>query len=1506
MLWNPQPFAQAHESLVALADELSIPAVESILDPIKSDLRDLLSTPAKSDSSRSELAQKSIQVDENVIELNDTFINDAARIADELNLDEITAAKLAFYAIEDSQRLEISIVEAAITLFYVRRQYIINIVRFAVEVLPVTKFGLVLPAQQRVDHIVGALKLVEQSLTALKDRAKSSEFMGLHTDPQFNQLLKLQQSFLVIEHEALGNLLTAYLEGTTPETPTSVNSPGSARGLLDHIATFDNFDSRCVAYTSGIITWLTRTNSVSFNEDLWTYFNQDTQKSKWKLPFLFAGIKLVFCIGLDDECIGSMKNANLDAVLEMVRRSIDDGALEFWMSYVQDVSVQLGGFYFDKYRPLVRSRVPTLQAWRPELDELTISNFRSTMCSFVVSFIGEFADILKEMRLSEEDMYLAMEELDEDSHFSPGVDLERFFLLAALVFRDSADHSAKFFEKNSDEGDILHGFLVWGSSCRATLMAATFAELIGSLANDKATSEAVYEFILTGDLSTVDGSNHLVAVEGLALGSDGNNEREVSTNSSDKFALRWSSILDVLEYHTRPSESSGGTRSSIRGLDYPSSGSDGTKPISPASNFMPNIVAPMPTSNLPPQPATQYSLSQQHTEMTGTTDGVDRTHFPSTIEPLSDDMLLVLAAYMDLISRVASQSTRSHDYFLGKQVDGNQITGGFVPSLLKLLRMNQPINGSIFSALRPFASADMWRTLDSVILGKFDEVLLSLEDALEFLGLLTDLVQQRPLSPKFNEYVDFVFKLVLPWTTSPDAIKGHHHEKTHPASKLSQTDGNMGNTSLTQESALQNVRILIQIKSLHLSKSLLNDPDMKESMFNLFLDSKINDPLFAILCTGLDNIVHLDSDHPLIQSISADVEVLSLLLQMSKPPHFAFDKPILYNLHVIPHIALYAGSKHTDLSLASIKLLAQLDESNEFKATINRQSRILSILSSTFEATRIRVGLMTRMSDLQTPSTVKATLLNMLIQELAASSVPDHYMSVAHYLLGFRQSELGLELSLELDTGIGGIQSGSSLLMVICDLLLHCLSEPHANAMLLKLSTAVLSHLCNDTLTSEMVLSYMRRFDFWINTIRYEAATVSDVVGDDMLEHRAFMLEIWDREIKLCQRKLLLTIESHYIDALVPLVFSLVDLNNIRESSVALRCLSAWCELIPVLLVGDSKLSSQMDAAFVANVIQKLVNCLPQYSLQNADFAEPVANLLVVLSQKFEERGVDNVVARNSQGLFQSSLACMQPAQMNPRLRGHLYTLFCQCLKLALLVGETPTEQGTLNILTDCGPKVFQIACDDILNCFNEDLRFSALLFVQMSAVLGQRLDSTGITQILLTSNFISVFIVQVLEPTVNMLYFTNPITLKRSDEMGNDESNKYRKQTGEKQHKFLRASFSLLLPIAQTREGAENICGSRLLPLIKKSLGSLEDDSLLLVLQILISVLSCVGKNNVLATELIRNVLDVHHKTIRDILQRDASLNRALQNQHSDLSLLAREVTTLVYLTGAKITQLS
>lgn len=1257
MRWSLDKFVAFQTAVESDAD---VEELRSKLEPLKDDLSELVAVPPRNDASRSLLSKRVLEIEGEQYSLNQQFLDTAAQVSEELQIDEVAAAHLVFWSADDAKRLAVTGLEAAVALFFVRRQYIIDTLRFLLALDDLRDIAKNCLGPDPVGQVSGALRAVEQAIEDLSEKAKRSVLTGVDR----SALIALEKDFLLREHALLGTVFYGVVVADWATLDTIVP-------VLDHAASFERYTTQMISYFPALARFL-----FGHSEALPTMTNE-TLRSKWKLSWWRAALEVVHLSGVSasDELYGKC--------LPAVRRAIDEGGLEFLLALIEDAGNQSSGIT-DKYDYLVRSRVPQLDG---SIYFMLVKHIFEISVLTTQAFVENLADILKEMRLNEEDTYLALSS-EQPPDEGPGEDLERFFLLVAAIFRVyKTDQWWK-------DGSSLLGFLAWGAECQATFMAATFAEMLSSFAGPEADA-----FL--------------------------NSEPPQKT-----WVLSWQSMHDVFVYYLQKLSSESGN--------------------------------------------------------------------------LDDDTLLVLSAYLGLLTEVA------------KKTENPALSTKFAPVLWKLLQSKTLLTSAVLSALAALKPTD-WAALDKWAFGeelslplrpRFTEMLSTVEEVTSFVELVQVLANTCS-GPHLNEYVTFIQKEILPYAPT---------------------------TELT-------------LLCVSLIRAHLDDlPHVADDC----CERPVAQVFFGVLATDVDRLSELTDSHPAVQLVTATVKLLSALLEPRNGKPSRYDELVLYNLQVVPYLALYVSTQHETLALASTKLLGQLQRSPLFRATVTRQSRILSILSSVTEAGRIRFDWIQQLKDRY--SKVRVAILEFLVEDLESCVGRSEPLTTAHHLLGFCVNRD----SLALDESVGGAATGSSLLTAVCELLQVSLGEMSADlvpaeaAVTARLTTRVLALLVQDRASQTLVLDMLRKSDFLLQVLAYEPVVSPETDSDDLASfftHRADLLIILSIEVHVCAQQTHLSAEQAYMKALMDLrrrsILSYLDFMKFKTlSSTQLSCLRAWCQLVPVL-VGQTTSST-----FVLETIQTLTPKLVEYAIADVAFARPLAGLIVLLLEHY--KGPSDRL----HSLFKAALLSIQPAAYVPQLRRDLYVICYQILRSS---GDTEKlraihYQGDRLIQTVCGDALFE----------GEDgsLRLVSLIFLQTLAAMAEHEGEDFVFTALVRYNLLRLLVESLSGLNMNVAYDCS----------------------------VAKVTLSLLMVVAHTRAGALFLVDSGIFSVLDHLAD--KNDVLLLVTQLVTAVVVAMGPENGETLTQAQALLGRHSQRIITVLKADAAAHSLAE---SHVSQLARNLTVLI-----------
>ncbi|ANB11060.1 Nup192p [Sugiyamaella lignohabitans] len=1146
-------------------------------------------------------------------------------LSEELNIDEVVAAEMVYNSSDDLNRLDMSPLQAGVALFHVRRQYILDLIRYFLvesgsddrisdEFRKIVKSWSANGNDAALDSILEALKSVEEAYAELNEKEKRGQFLGQMNNAEFVQLLKLRRDFLLREHDYLGQILCGLVQNRM------VDAKGFAK-LISKVQTLSEYDTMFVHYIPSLLLYmstfdpaLTGTGySVDFEEAYNGYKELSGDAQGWKLDYWKGALSLAMLSGFSGCCRadtgdenGSGTGSNLIkynisyelSILDPTKQAIDIGGIEFLMILAANTSQTLSKKpHFYDYRPSVQNKVPSLKRLGDFSDEF-LALLLQELERLVESVVTNLADILKEMRLNEEDAFLSLtsvnNEFDHEEVDMPGADLERFFIFVSYLYSDRPDASINFW---LDPESSLYGFTTWARQSHISFMAATLCDMLASLASGKECANAVYQLLKDDSDSEENGEMGTkinAAAKGFSMGlakldNGNNNMLKRMNNTSSSYRLTWDVIFDALDYY--------------------------------AKQLQPHSAAP------------SSSLSMGGL---GAANGRQNALVLVTDMPeLDDDIVLLLSAYFRLITVTISNDPEARLEFT------TAVGGKYISTLFELLHSQTSLYGSILMTLAGFAKTDneqiryaLWTAVDNWLFNstvyspdgtviapslppreRLAQLFRSSSDIVGLITLLEALMSPLPQSarqgfpfpqdlgskyryPGIWPYVDFIINEVFLSSASPTFTQDERLFIQLPCLLFIQYSLELLDPDVTRLSSTLGINPDIVVRSPSFLSYLYNHPSAP-TMSHLF-SSKIYSILISIASAGIDEIGELGPDEPLVQAVVHSIRIMNDILDLQQifldvivkefkhgssangpavdgvptvPPlqivtHGlkAFEDVLLFNLPTVIHLALYIGSSNIELASRSLQLLQRLSLSSQFVSTVStdarvKKNRLLSTLETADESNRIKEGFLEQLerpvdsyvefnnSGSLPAIEIKLALLDFIICNLKTKS---REPTTAHFLLGFKTTGDG---KLDLDDGRCGIATGVSSFNSILSLLqygIENISGTDVEYGASKLSNAcmeIILLLVQDPLSSQPILQLLRDTDFALSSLMAEP-----VVGQDSLwngqpyestaafstivsffNHRSSLLEYVSLEIHESAELGSLSLVLRYVDSLVNL-----------------------------------------------------------------------------------------------------------------------------------------------------------------------------------------------------------------------------------------------------------------------------------------------------------------------------------------------------------------------------------
>ncbi|PHH90693.1 hypothetical protein CDD83_2914 [Cordyceps sp. RAO-2017] len=1014
-----------HRELTALSggygDGVESLENEFLVQTFEKQLGKLWEPPPKKDESRNAVKSGKLALDKAEYNINDKFQQDALLLSDEIDLDELEAARLLLDSQDDPPVLGRNLVECGMIRFHQQRKYVLDVFRLLLELDAADEDaddssalqGIKIFVADRLFHsgpggakryvpkCMSALARIKAWLQKLGDKIAAAQTLsqgnpaGLSEEMETVEFSRLS---LMQQHELLGVILCRCIEKRQAETSD----------FLEFISTLkraDKYDALLVHLVPAIGAYISVFGSTEGGYDLIKVRELNhkllppADDSTWPIPHLHAAFRAWWLAEysgfyLDDPPEAAIPpNTDLDE--EDRRRSkqfldaLKDGAFDFLLSVAGDVK---SPEWHDSVRLGMRNWLQRKSSAFPH-DSIQFSSFfqlclMTQLEVFVDAFISNLPDVLRKLRVEEDEQRQLSQAHEQD------LDLERFLLIIAYSYEGRPEAAANFW---SDPDSNLAGFMHWASRRASTPLVTAFCEMLQAIAGNEDCATAAHEFLLD---------------EGHQ--SSGKLRRSQS--------LTWTQIFKELDFFSEKIRQKPATTQTIRYR--------GTKSAS----------------------------DQMETE---------------------PESAMMLECYLRLMMKLATESETARVFLL--QSPGHNL----VDMLYELASGPIPprLRGCVFMALKALMARKstqeshvMWACLENWITGSYaspatghlrqpqstplvsterilDEMSTGFEDPESFIQLLLALVtpacDSSPLNdslpfpenlgsssryPGIEVYVDFVMGLVF--ANKSQDLQDKHQIRTLRLSCLDfiLTCLATFNEDLIVIANETNVNIDSVIAATDLATYVCKHPFAR--VMEWMLNDKVMKALIGTVHQEPADVGNAAPDSPLILGILRAVEVITKVLDLeptyqnlvrpliklqasqarlpvTHAAYASFQDGLVTRLHLVVDLGLYCGIGHPDLTLACLKLLEKMSSSSQIAASwtgsarhAHRNKAIVALeangeheaISRSFISELLAPLEAHREADSSSYIT-KIYILDFLLQCLQASPKEP---TIAHLLLGFK------------------------------------------------------------------------------------------------------------------------------------------------------------------------------------------------------------------------------------------------------------------------------------------------------------------------------------------------------------------------------------------------------------------------------------------------------------------------------------------------------------------------
>lgn len=1018
----------------------NIERLSSQLDASVKDLELLLKRSKKNQASRSVLQPVSnprpdtITIDHVQYRIRDEFREAAITVADELDLDEIEAAKLCILSQFSDSTADSILALRAMVRFHEQRQFLLDCMRLLLQLGLDTEDGedgvkesfneaarriVEGRAQQgnedkRPDpaafwrNCIDGLADIEAFLKRLADYKDKLVMTGQSASNDLTDALRVQRLLLTQQHESLCSIMAYLIRG-------SYVQPEDYRIFLSKASTLESEIDITVHYLPILISGASHIASdhaipIETARDLYKLFATGPAQLQWKQPMLKAAATISWLAEYNARFATGSNELNQseadrkrdeDARSKLAFESLTNKAFHFMLAAAAFLKPVV---WYDPSRIgivdfLVESAVSVVEMPRAS-DHFSATTMRELQV-FTDAFVTNMPDVLRKLKLDEDDIRRSMLSQSPQAPLNPDLDLERFMVIMACAYQDDAEAARDFW---SDKESNLYGFLRWVSQRLPTPRVAAFCQLLRSIACDDKTANQAHRFLLEDANMT-------------------------SGKLRKAYAVSWAQIFSELELYA----------SNLKDRPAPVQSAPGQEGLTAEENFEEPETGIMLDSYLglaahicriSPE-ARNWLLKDQPFHLGEVMFQLARTASVARIR----------ACCLDLLSALLTDKVLEVRNGMWVLLDSWVSNGGLDgASAARAPRVQYSAKQYLQAYANNAEAGASLLNLLSALVAPFDNASDILLDCLPFPENLGAPHRHAGM----DVYVDFVMDAVFAKKVPRMPIDG----------ELSLLDliryeclnfAHLCLSSFNEDLVFLANTTSVGVESAMETKSLANYARLHPfaRVMEWMFDKAVISSLLATLQQNIDTLNNAQPESPFVRATLKSLQVLNLAWKL-QPTYFDIIRPItsgqitkiqpvgtsslasiddalLLHLNAIVDIAQFSTSKHVDISLESIALLQRIGSSRKLCESTNggsaqsrRTNRLLGLLTPlcTVLTTELRPIFELDEWDLETnemPAKIAKAkaVLDLLRGSLDAN---DGKASIAHALVGFHCYERAVEV----------------------------------------------------------------------------------------------------------------------------------------------------------------------------------------------------------------------------------------------------------------------------------------------------------------------------------------------------------------------------------------------------------------------------------------------------------------------------------------------------------------
>lgn len=475
------------------------------------DFKRLLDRDRRNEKSRNSLIQgtneaSTLEIEGTEYTITTDFKDAALIVADELDLDEVEAAKLCLHILEQMDQVDDALPYRAVLRFQIYRLTLLDCLRLVlkrsadtsddgdeISEMMQTLVRLVVrgneseaPQQSAFwRKCIDSLAEVEEFMSRTQSYIETMIMTGQDSHTARADALQFQRNTLAHQHEALAAVM-CYL------VRSQYVLPEDFRAFLSKAANSDlgadllsQFAPVLIAGSSyfGADAAISQTNA----QELHRLFADSPAKLTWKNAPLGAAATVWWVAEYSGRMEGEPGREDLD---KLFFRAIEQNAFQYMLSlgdfykpeqWHDPAKAGLVTYLLDTTNRFQQGAIAPLQ----EFAQLTMQEYQV----FIEAMVSHMHGALRELKIEEDTQRrnLGIEDQSYEMH------LERFLLIIAYAYQDDVIAAMDFW---GDTESGLYGFLRWTARRLPTPRVAAFCEMLRSLANGDKAATAAHRFLL--------------------------------------------------------------------------------------------------------------------------------------------------------------------------------------------------------------------------------------------------------------------------------------------------------------------------------------------------------------------------------------------------------------------------------------------------------------------------------------------------------------------------------------------------------------------------------------------------------------------------------------------------------------------------------------------------------------------------------------------------------------------------------------------------------------------------------------------------------------------------------------------------------------------------------------------------------------------------------------------------------------------------------------------------